>query len=808
MLHLPVQASAAQGALDSSSFFLGLAAGLAIAGLLLLFRKPLAGGAGAVRERARILGEQLTAGAESRYLEAMRERLAELHVGELAAPFEDVYLPPHFESPIPRPSLAHSADSAEPRPISLRQALASAQRLAVLGASGTGRTALLAYLARVFVENEARDKLRLDENRLPVLVHLAEIDWGAQQGQADAAAPLVDAAILHAPRLVAANLVSLLKRRLGGEDLIVLIDGWDEIAPEDRDAALAWLSALVERYPHHRYVIASAPQDTDSLHRAGFACLTIGPLTIRQIQPLADRWVAVAEGGASDVEILVESIRQPPGIAPRPLDFTLALSVWLRRGSMPLNIPNAYDRWIDLALSESGVSDAAAARTVLGRLAWRLFEEDRLITTREETLDMAKETQASPEAGKPSHSPAEIANSLAQGSALFIPLGHGVAFAHRRVAAYLAAEHARDTGQAMALAARLGDPAWDDVTYFFAALGDAAPLVRAALARPDDLFLTTYRRLGHWASIAPPDAEWRKRVMGDLVKPLLSPTTPEPLRNALLRIVVSTRDKGLTFLFKQALGRPELALRRLGLRGFGLMRREADVAHVAPMVNDADASVRAEALRALGEIGRQAAIDALAQALLDLDDDSRRVAAESLAECGTAGWELLKEGASLTDDKGADVMRVRRAVTFGLARVGEDWARDLLVKMERGDKQWFVRSAATDALHIRNEESGEGDAIDLTPLDRDNLGWLVQWTAQKGQPIGIGQSAAQALQRALEEPDVSVRLAAVYTYAHLGDGEIIPELRKRLKDDDSLVRDAAYRALEEIARRTGEVVPQ
>jgi HEAT repeat protein len=296
--------------------------------------------------------------------------------------------------------------------------------------------------------------------------------------------------------------------------------------------------------------------------------------------------------------------------------------------------------------------------------------------------------------------------------------------------------------------------------------------------------------------------------MEGLVKPLLSPTTPESLRDALLRVVVSTRDKGLNFLFKQALGRPEQALRRLGLRGFGLMRREADVAHVAPLVNDADPSVRAEALRALGAIGRQAAIDVLAQALLDLDDDSRRVAAESLAECGIAGWELLKEGASLTDDKGADVMGVRRAVTFGLARVGEGWARDLLVKMERDDRQWFVRSAAIDALHLRSEEHGEGEAIDLTPLDRDNLGWLVQWTAQKGQPVGIGQPAAQALQRALEEPDVSVRLAAVYTYAHLGDADIIPELRKRLRDVDSLVRDAAFRALEEIARRTAEFVPQ
>jgi HEAT repeat protein len=147
-------------------------------------------------------------------------------------------------------------------------------------------------------------------------------------------------------------------------------------------------------------------------------------------------------------------------------------------------------------------------------------------------------------------------------------------------------------------------------------------------------------------------------------------------------------------------------------------------------------------------------------------------------------------------------------VTYGLAHVGEAWARDILAKLEREDKQWFVRSGATDALRLMNEESGRGEAIDLTPLDLDNLGWLVQWAASKGQPIGLGKSAAQALQRALEDIDPSVRLAAAHTYAYLGDGESVPALRQRLKDDQPLVRDAAYRALEAIARRTGEVVPQ
>ncbi len=779
-------------AFDVPSFFIGLIAGLLIAGLLFLFRRPLGDGLQAVRERLRDLRERLTAGAERRFLEALHERLIELHIGELAVPFEAVYLPPRFDPPIPRPSL--SPDSHAPHAISLHQALALAQRLAVLGAPGSGRTALLVHLARIFAGNQSRAELRLDEERLPVLIHLAEIDWDAGPELGDPATPLIDAAIVHAPKLVAANLVSLLKSKIKSRELILLLDGWDELAQAYREAARGWLAALVQHYPEHRYVITASPDDTGPLRDAGFVSLSISPLLPREIRALADRWAAAAEGGASDAAMLAESMRQPPGTSPRPLDFTLAASVWRRLGSMPLNIPDTYDRWIDLALNESGVTDTISARSVLGRLAWMLLEEDRLITTRQETTAIAAD--ALPPTG------------LAAGSALFTPLGQGVAFAHRRIAAYLAATYARESGQAMALAARIDDPGWEDVTTFFAALGDATPLVNAALALSDDLFGRMRKRLGGWASIAPADAGWRRRVMSELVKQLMAPSTPEPLREELLRVVVSTRDKGLGYLFKQALARPEPHLRRLGLRGFGLMRREGDAAAVAALVADADAGVRVEALRMLGEMGGQAAVDALAQALLDLDDNSRRVAAESLANCGKAGWDLLTEGAGLTDDKGHDVMRVRRAVTYGLARVGEGWARDLLQKLERDDKQWFVRSAATEALRLMSGDGGDGEAIDLTPLDMDDLGWLVQWSASKGQPIGLGKSAAQALRRALEDDDPSVRLAAVYTYAHLGDAESIPILRPRLKDDNPLVRDEAYRALEAIARRKNEVIPQ
>src|SRR3990172_3560802 len=169
MLLMPQAQAAWQ--FDAPSFLIGVIAALVIVGLLYLFRQPLRDGLITVRDRLRDTRERLTAGAERRYLEALSDWLIDLHLGESSAPFEDLYLPPRFDPPHPRPSLAAHRDREEQRRVAIPQALAAAPRLAVLGMPGSGRTSLLAYLARIFAAHNAGEALRLDEHRLPVLIH-------------------------------------------------------------------------------------------------------------------------------------------------------------------------------------------------------------------------------------------------------------------------------------------------------------------------------------------------------------------------------------------------------------------------------------------------------------------------------------------------------------------------------------------------------------------------------------------------------------------------------------------------------------
>ncbi len=225
-------------------------------------------------------------------------------------------------------------------------------------------------------------------------------------------------------------------------------------------------------------------------------------------------------------------------------------------------------------------------------------------------------------------------------------------------------------------------------------------------------------------------------------------------------------------------------------------------------MTDATPEVRTEAIRGVGFLARHGsnvAMEQLIKLVLEQDEDGRRLAAELLAPCGEEGYQILREAA------GEEDIKVRRAAAYGLAATDQDWARDLLRKLERDDKQWFVRSAATDALSLMQARVRPATAdapLDLTPIVIDQQGWLVEWAAQQGLGIGVGRQANEAMQRAMLEGTTPVRLAALQTLRLIGDLSHHDQLRPLLYDSDRAVREAAFTALETIGQRTGHRLPR
>jgi HEAT repeat protein len=130
----------------------------------------------------------------------------------------------------------------------------------------------------------------------------------------------------------------------------------------------------------------------------------------------------------------------------------------------------------------------------------------------------------------------------------------------------------------------------------------------------------------------------------------------------------------------------------VGSIGSSFQGEPASVPALDEALADPSLRVRWTASQALATIGTQQALEALAYALLNGEDATRRFAAEALALHPAEGYAALQEGSEVED------LLVRRAVVFGLVKVDQPWARQILEKLAVEDKEWVVRAAASLAL--------------------------------------------------------------------------------------------------------------
>ena len=800
---------------DFASFISGVVVAFVISFVMYKRRDVLGEVWQKIRARAQDIKNKLTASVEQRYADALLAYCDQLLMTNGLADFAVVYITQHFDPPPARPSL-NPPDTDTPEPVSISTGLRSTSRLAVLGQPGTGRTVLLANLTRIFLQKQARVQIGVAE-KTPILLHLAELDW-EKASDADPLGTLLTGATAHVSSLIAPNVTNLLKGRIRAATVIWLIDGLDEITPQQRERTLIWLREMLAAYPQNQVVATTGLYGYGALQNLGFGVLHLAAWDTDEVNDFTAKWVELIGGGRQDRKVLTESMHQISDLTANPLELTLALIDWRTRTRFPTSRIEVYDHWLERGVRpEDTATDLLTAEQLsaaLGKVAWVLYLEERLDIGLDEIQEAIAEalpttapTPTGPKETKVTPSAANIARSIADKSGLFIPFGaDAYAFAHRQLAAYLAAYYALHANAA--LDDHWNKPEWAEVFDFYAALTDPAALVARALNSPDDFSRAHLLEAARWTGYAAPDAAWRSRTMGELARTLLQPDQLSPIRERALRGLLETHDKGLAFLLKRGLTQTDPQIRALCLQGLGELGREADLPLLNAATKDQNPAIRDAALQAVGKMARQGsapASEVLIHLLLGLDEDGQRRIAEVLAHCGEEGAQILREAAAEDD------IKVRRAATFGLAATGEPWARELLQKMERDEKQWYVRTAAVDALRLMDAQvapAGQQATLDLSPVIIDQQPWLIEWAAQQGLGIGVGRQSVNALMRALEQGQPNVRLAALQTLSYTGDLELHDKLRDLLNDPDRSIRDAAYLTLETIGQRTGVNLPR
>ena len=150
---------------------------------------------------------------------------------------------------------------------------------------------------------------------------------------------------------------------------------------------------------------------------------------------------------------------------------------------------------------------------------------------------------------------------------------------------------------------------------------------------------------------------------------------------------------------------------------------------------------------------------------------------------------MLRDGITIND------IILRRAVAYGLGRVKEPWAVEMLQKVQIEDDQWVVRNAATEVL---DSKTGAGSRAPRKLKAPSESPWLIEFAGKQGMGISPGVPATDILLLALKSEDSDTRLAALPYLKYTPNEGVIAQLYAAMYKDDPELREAAYNVLWEL----------
>ena len=662
------------------------------------------------------------------------------------------------------PDFAELATLYRSPTLTWEQALSRGANLLLLAPSGAGKTTALSYLAlRLAHQDPALGNLR---EFIPLFVHAADLPLPL--GEEEPLQVLLEALRKGAPKRALSSLEAGFHGWLETGEVLLLVDGADELPPRRQPALADFLKQLHKAHPRLRMVVAASPAFSDGLQAVGLVPIGLALWSADEAMEFLERWGSLWQEHISPAQEQEEDLP------------TLLLNRWiLADGAVFWPLALTLKAWAAYAGDALGGSFADSLEAYVRRFVVA-GDEDNAEQVRAALEQAALGLlQGDGEPVKPKHLPSAL---FEQG--LLRRRDGGFAFSHPILQAYLAAL-AMDEETAAGLAH--GD--WWEVRTtvlgFLLGLGKGAALAKLLVERDDAPVHADALALARASIIAeslPPEHEAVKLI----AKLFADPTQPLSLRVRLGVALALSSVKGMGALIRKLLAYPNLTVRWSAALAVGLRRDSKAIEPLKALLDDRSRAVQRAAALALAAIGTTSALEVLADKLLNGDDTQRRISAEALANHVAEGWPTLREAAFYEDD-----LRVRRAAVFGLARIGQEWALDLLKQLQVEDSQWVVRDAATAAVE-RIEAHSIFAPAPLRPLHE--MPWLIEFAAERGVGVSPGKPALHLLHEVLRAGAPLHQEAALEVVPYFPAEPWAEEIYPLLNSNVGELRDAAFLA--------------
>ena len=833
--------------IDRISFWLGFIAGALFLFIFNILRKFIPGLIKTTRQQVQETREKLTASVETRLRNDVVRQAQKQHLASTFFALDEIALEPRLIAPPPllalhktpppvdvvhltvpyTPDWPELAATYRAPTISLVEALQGKANIVVLGHPGSGKTFSLAWLASRIARKDPNTGSLGDH--LPIYFHASDIPFadvsiksqppddqhlieqpstGGEQPDAKSykiKTPIDNLTTIiskYASALTLPRLPGLLQNCMTAKRAIFIVDGLDELPREQLKLAIDFLSKLNETYPGNRIVAAGTFECTDGLFSLGLLPVALAAWGDEYKDKLVTKW--------SQQWTRLVIPYYPPATA--PTIETKFLNNWLQTKELPatpfeltLKIWGAYAG--DLigvdqpSLIESHLRrltvEFDASRSTLEQLALHMIikqsfkvqqsEANELIVGQGKSMPVDPitiETQPDLTSGLPQVRGRLSLNSLVN-AGIFVSLPDSqLAFAHPILLGYLAGNRLSSDS----IASIQDQPDWTGkalALYFMSFFGDASVLAMS-LIRRDDFLNHELLRVARWLRITPRTKAWRSLVLRTLAGAINKESNSLALGAKLTTALALSGDQGVSVLFRQLLKSEKPYTRQLAALGCGLVKDSKAINDLSPLIEEANPSLARSACLALVEIGDKSSLESVAAALMHGSESSRRAAAEALANHPAEGHPALQEGSTIED------LLVRRSVVFGLARVHQPWAEQILDKLQMEDKEWIVRNAAIQAL----EEIRQPNPHIPQPVPAlTDVVWLTEYASKQGMGVAAGEQALTLVLQALKSGTEDERLSALEYLGLSGNVEIAPSIYSLYFNQTGDIHEAAYQSL-------------
>lgn len=378
----------------------------------------------------------------------------------------------------------HSGPPDEPRPAPRRvdALLAERPRVLLRGDAGAGKTTLVWWLAAHASAGTLGPGLTALNGLVPFVVPLRTLR--ARGGAFPSVGQLATAAAMAVDDPPEGWTGRVLEAGRG----LLLVDGLDEVPPDDREAAYDWLSRLLRRYPATRCVATVRPLavEPDWLASEGFEELRLLPMRNEDIAAFVAAWHRAARLDDPDHAALAELERDLTrqfetnstlsNLARTPLLCAVICALHRRRqGLLPETRWSLYDSALAMLLGnrdrrrridapEGITMNVDEQAQLLQRIAIWLVRGGQTELDREQALHQLEQALRGMEQIRRQGSVPEILTHLLNRSGVLQERADGIyQFAHRTFQDFLAAKEFIEGGHLHELIGRADSQQWQDV---------------------------------------------------------------------------------------------------------------------------------------------------------------------------------------------------------------------------------------------------------------------------------------------------------------------------------------------------------